>query len=375
MIKIIADKHIPFLKGVLEDFADVSYFPGEEIKDQDLTNTDALIIRSRTYCNKDLINNTKIKLIASATIGIDHIDTEYCRNNNIKVKNAPGCNSASVCQYIITALCYLSDKQKFNLKDKTIGIIGHGNVGKKVARFADVLGMKVLVNDPPLQRIEKNNNYVAIEEIIEKSDIISLHVPLIKTGIDKTFNLIDEKFLSKMSAKQVLINSSRGGVVDQDFLKRAIKEKKIAGSILDVWRNEPEIDREMLNESIIGTAHIAGYSMDGKANGTAMVVKTISDYFNFSINNWYPPNIPCPENIIITPEIGNNNNEVILKNIIAKTYDIHYDNAELKKHPDKFEFFRPNHPLRREFPVYKVKTSGLSEALINKLKHLGFQLV
>ncbi|MFC2097691.1 4-phosphoerythronate dehydrogenase [Bacteroidota bacterium] len=375
MIKIVADKHIPFLKGVLDQYADVIYVPGEEIKNLDLSKTDVLITRSRTYCNKELLNNTRIKLIASATIGIDHIDTEYCKNNGIRVKNAPGCNSASVCQYIITALCFLSEKLKFSLQGKTIGIVGHGNVGSKVASFAKIMGMNVLINDPPKQRLNKINNYVSIEEIIKKSDIISLHVPLTHSGEDKTINLIDKNFLSKMSASQILINSSRGGVVEEDSLKIAFNEQRIAGIVLDVWKNEPDIDREILDKSIIGTPHIAGYSIDGKANGTAMVVKIVSDFFKLGINNWFPDNLPCPEDTIILPEISDNDDEVILKNIIAKTYDIHHDNNQLKLHLEKFEFFRHNHPIRREFPVFTVQTSGLSKQLIQKLKKLGFNLI
>lgn len=374
MIRIIADSHIPMLRNILEPFANIQYIPGEDIKNQNLAIIDALIIRTRTKCNSDLLKNSGIRLIASATIGTDHIDLDYCQNNGIIVRNAPGCNSASVCQYVMSALIGLSIKHGFSIKEKTLAVIGFGNVGTKVANFAKILGMNVLVNDPPKEKIDTENTYVSLNYIIHNADFISLHVPLTKSGQHKTYHLVDQQFLSQMSANQILINTSRGGVVDQDSLIKSLHKRKIAGAVLDVWKNEPDIDLELLDLADYGTAHIAGYSIDGKANGSAMVVNHICKYFNFDLENWYPENLAQPESTIINPQIYGRTDEEILKETLLKTYDIQPNDTNLRKYPERFESFRYNHPLRREYPVYKVNTDGMSDSLCWQLTKLGFKI-
>ncbi len=374
MIRIIADSHIPLIKGILEPYAFIEYMPGEVIKQQNLKNTDALIIRTRTKCDSSLLKNTAIKFIASATIGTDHIDLDYCSRNNISVKNAPGCNSASVCQYIMSALISIAKKHKFSLQNKTIGIIGHGNVGIKVAKFAKVLGMNVLLNDPPKQNNNSHINYVSLDKIKRKADIISLHVPLTRSGQYKTQQLIDAKFISDISPDTILINSSRGEVVDETYLKVALKTGKINTTVLDVWNNEPDIDKELLELTEFGTPHIAGYSVDGKANGSAMVINKISSFFNFNLNNWHPDNLPCVKNRILNPLSFGKSDEEILYNIVLNTYDIQANNDILKLDPGKFENLRYKHPIRREYPFYKLSINGLSENLVKQLGDLGFNL-
>jgi len=374
MIRIIADSHIPMLRNILDQYSNIQYIPGEEIKNQDLTDIDALIIRTRTKCNRDLLINSGIRFITSATIGTDHIDMDYCQNNGISVRNAPGCNSASVCQYVMSALMGLSIIHGFSIKEKTLAVVGFGNVGTRVANFAKVLGMNVLVNDPPKEKLDSENLYLSLKDIIRNADIISLHVPLTKSGEHKTHNLVNQQFLSEMSANQILINTSRGGVVDQEALKKSLLNRKIAGAVLDVWKNEPDIDLKLLDLVDYGTAHIAGYSIDGKANGSAMAVNHINRYFNFGMEEWYPGNLPMPESTIISPQVIGKTDEEILKEIILKTYDIQANDTDLRKHPERFESFRYNHPLRREYPVFSVNAETLSEALKQQLKSLGFKL-
>ena len=207
-IKIVADDKIPFLKGVLEPFAEIEYFPGKEISREKVKNTDAIIIRTRTNCNMELLEGTNIKLITTATIGYDHIDTSYCDANNIKWLNAPGCNSSSVMQYITAALLQLAKENNVDLSKKTLGIIGVGNVGKKVQSIAEILGMNVLLNDPPRERTEGGIEFTDINTIKKESDIISFHVPLNRDGIDKTFHLADEKFFNDLIRRPIFINSS-----------------------------------------------------------------------------------------------------------------------------------------------------------------------
>ena len=209
-IKIIADDKIPFLKGIFEPYADIEYYPGKVISRELVKNADALIIRTRTKCNQQLLTGSSVKIIATATIGFDHIDTKYCEDHNINWVNAPGCNSTSVMQYVASAMLNVANKNDFYLLDKTIGIVGVGNVGRKVQKLAENLEMKILLNDPPRERNEGSKDFCSLEKIMEESDIITLHVPLIEEGIDKTFHLIDNVFFGNLPQSPIIINNFGG---------------------------------------------------------------------------------------------------------------------------------------------------------------------
>jgi erythronate-4-phosphate dehydrogenase len=373
-IKIIADDKIPYLKGALEPFAIVQYVPGNEINHTILKDADTLITRTRTICNKDLLEGTKVKLIASATIGYDHIDTEYCNSEGISWTNAPGCNSGSVAQYIASALVRLSIKYNFDFSDKTIGIIGHGNVGSKVAHIAKILGMRVLVNDPPLKRNDKLPDSVSINEIYKQSDILTFHVPLNKDGMDKTLKMLDEEVLDSIKPGSMIINSSRGEIFDNEALKKALKNKKIKGAVLDVWENEPNIDTELLNLLDFATPHIAGYSVDGKANGTAMSVQAISKYYQFGLDNWLPSNLPKPENAEIKIDCKGKTRQAIFAEAILATYDIALDDRLLRNSVNTFEEQRGNYPFRREFQIYTLSLTSDESHFANVLSEIGFKI-
>lgn len=374
MIKIVADDKIPFLKGALEPFAEVVYLQGEKINNEILREADALIIRTRTACNKELLDGTKVKFIATATIGFDHIDTDYCQQNNIQWTNAPGCNSGSVMQYMASALVRLALKYNFKFSEKTIGIIGHGNIGSKVAKLAAVLGFKVLINDPPLQRSGLLPDSVSLNEIIDKADIITFHVPLNTHGIDKTLHVGNEEFFNSIKSTTIIINSSRGDIIDNNALKKALKKKKLKGAVLDVWENEPTIDQELLDLVDYATPHIAGYSADGKANGTAMSVQAISDFFGFELKDWFPLNVPLPSNTELKIGVGTDAVKNSLSQFILSTYDIQLDHERLIKSVETFENQRGEYPLRREFANYLVKIQGSNPLLEKQIKKLGFKV-
>ncbi len=373
-IKIIADDKIPFLKGVLEPFASIQYLNYTQINNEVLKDVDALIIRTRTKCNADLLDGTNVKFIATATIGFDHIDTNYCEEKNIKWVNAPGCNSSSVLQYFALALLNLADKKNILLKEKTLGIIGVGNVGKKIEKFAHTIGMNVLLNDPPRERTEGSNNFVSLDYLIQNADIITFHVPLNKDGIDKTYHLADESFFEKFNSQKILINTSRGEGIKTEALKNAVKQKKISSLILDVWENEPQIDNKLLNLTDIATPHIAGYSADGKANGTAVCVNELNKFFNLGLNeNWYPEEIPLPNNSSqIIVDCKNKSFQQIIFELVNHTYKIFDDDNRLRKSTETFEQQRANYPVRREFNFYKVKLLNENEELEKIIKQLGF---
>ncbi len=371
---IIADNKIPYLKGVLDPYADIKYLSTSEFTNENIKHADILIIRSRVQCNAGLLNNTKVRLITAATIGFDNIDTDYCNAKNIMWKNSPGCNSSSVAQYITSTLLHLGKKYDFLLKDKTIGIIGVGNVGSKVEKSAKILGMEVLLNDPPRARTERNEKFLPLDEICRKADIITIHVPLNKSGIDKTYHLFDENMLSGLKKDVFFINTSRGAVVDNQALKKAIKSGKTAGTVLDVWENEPDIDSELLSMVDYATPHIAGYSDDGKANGASMCVQAVSRFLGFGLDNWYPDEIEKPDNTVISIDCSNRKEQDIIFEAVRATYDIEKEDKRLRNSPETFEKQRIDYPIRREFPAYTVELKNTSSELINKIKQLGFKI-
>jgi erythronate-4-phosphate dehydrogenase len=321
-----------------------------------------------------MLEGTKVKFIASATIGFDHIDVEYCDARHIVWTNAPGCNSASVQQYIGSALVELARKHKFSLRDRTLGVIGVGNVGKKVVKIAEYLGMRVLLNDPPRLRNEGPCQFISLDGILREADIITFHVPLNREGIDKTYHMADKNFFERVLPGTIIMNSSRGEVVDNAVLREALKSGKIAGAVLDVWENEPEIDRELLKLVDIATPHIAGYSADGKANGTTMSIKSLSSFFDLGIDDWEPEEIPLPVNTVIPVDSDGKENHQVLEEAISATYKILDDDKRLRASVETFEKQRGNYPLRREYPAYEIRLLHAEQHLEHVLRKLGFKV-
>jgi erythronate-4-phosphate dehydrogenase len=371
-MKIVADDKIPFLRGALEPFAEVVYMPGKQISKEDLIDSDALLIRTRTKCTESLLEGTKIRFIGTATIGFDHIDTQYCESQEITWTNAPGCNSSSVQQYIAASLLKISASENFTLKDKILGIIGVGHVGSKVEKLARAVGMNVLLNDPPRARVEGSKNFHSLDKVLSESDIVTVHVPLNLIGEDFTFNLFNEEIFGKFRRGSWFINSSRGEVADTQSLKQVLQDGILKGAVIDVWENEPEIDRDLMQLAMISTPHIAGYSTDGKANGTAMVVNSLGKFFSFPFDNWYPGNIPLPVVPCISIDCNGKSVEEILREAVNHTYSIDEDNLKLRNSPSEFEKLRGDYPLRREFSSYQVDLKDGSEKVKQILSEIGF---
>lgn len=373
-MKIVIDDKIPYIKGAFEGVAEVVYLPGAKTTAEVVKDADAIVTRTRTICNKALLSGSSVKFIATATIGYDHIDTEYCDSHTIKWTNAPGCNSKSVEQYIASALMVIAEKYKWNLAEKCIGVVGVGNVGSKVAKVAEILGMKVLLNDPPRQRTEKSNLFVNLDTILKQADIITLHVPLNLKGDDATFHLANANFFKKLEKNPILINSCRGEVVNTTDVKKAIKSNQIADFVCDCWENEPDLDQELLDLTAIATPHIAGYSKDGKATGTQMSVHAISANFNLGLEDWSPVGIESP----LVPEFEINGLDMGCQDIISKaimhTYDIRKDDQLLRQDTSLFEKIRGDYAVRREFPAYTIHAKNINETVLEKLKLLGFQI-
>jgi erythronate-4-phosphate dehydrogenase len=374
-LKIIADNNIPFLKGVLEPYAAMEYIKGSDISKAYVKEADAMIIRTRTKCNEALLEGTNIRFIATATIGADHIDADYCKARNIKWINAPGCNAGSVMQYMASVLMRLKTDYDLTLSRMTLGVVGFGHVGSKVVKLGRTLGMKVLINDPPLQRAGVTGEFTSLNHLMEQADIISFHVPLNLSGPDKTLHLANKAFFDRLKKKPFIINSSRGEVHDTAALKIALKKFQVSGAVLDVWENEPSIDQELLELVEFATPHIAGYSADGKANGTAMSVNALSEFFGLELHPWFPESIPAPDSLNLKVEDAGLPDEAILRDLILTTYDVKSDDSRLRNNIASFETLRAEYPLRREFHVFNVQKAKQRKSLDEKLSNLGFNVV
>lgn len=372
-MKFIIDSKIPFINGVLEPFGSVHYVPGNEISPEIIKDADVLIIRTRTQCNEHLLAGSSVKFIATATIGYDHIDTGFCKKAGITWVNAPGCNSVSVMQYIIAALFSMAARKGFQLAGKTIGIVGVGQVGSKVAKACSQLGMNVLLNDPPRERAGDAENFSSLRDIQEKADIITFHVPLSLTGDDYTFHLADKRFFESLQKQPVVINTSRGEIFDTSATISAIQNRLVSGVVIDCWENEPDPNPELLQLVDIATPHIAGYSKDGKANATQLCVQAVSRYFGLGIDNWQPEALTPPLNPVIEFSGSCISEEDFVAHAVLATYDIDSDDKTFRENPSRFENLRNNYPVRREFTAYKINPEQVTEKTAGILLALGFK--
>jgi len=382
IVKIIADANIPFVKDCFLSIGEVEVFAGGEIRPDVVVDADCLLVRSVTRVDSDLLAGSRVRFVGTATIGFDHIDVEYLMRNNIGFASAPGSNANSAAEYVIAGLLEIGRKYKIRLEGKSIGIIGVGNVGSRVEKKVRALGMKVLLNDPPLQRETGDAKYLPLEELYD-CDFITLHTPLTFEGADKTFHLADEKFFKSLKAGCVFFNTSRGRVVDTGALKASVQSGQLETTVLDVWENEPNIDTELLEMIDIGTPHIAGYSLDGKIAGMIRIYKAACGYFGlnakFDVEDFLPEP-PVPQ-IKIEPTAGSEQD--VLRGAVDKVYRISEDDLKLRRILDvpatkRGEFFddlRKNYPVRREFQNTKIEfaTEG-TENLSKKLKGIGFKV-
>lgn len=366
-MKIVIDAHIPYLNGVLDAYADVVYVPAENIDNAAIKDADILIIRTPTKCTPALLQGSRCKFIMTASIGMDHIDTDYCIENGIMWRNSPGCNAYSVAQYVLASLLLYCEKKSLAPSDLTVGVVGVGNVGKAVCDYLSKAGFKLLLNDPPRAEKEGEEGFVSLAEIAERCDVITLHTPLIKGGDHPTKHLADSNFFNSLARKPLFINSARGGVTDDKALLQAKLDGKISDFVIDTWENEPNgIYTPLIDEAFIATSHIAGYSDDGKFNGSRTSVEEVASYLGVEIE--FTPNRAEPQNRVIDLRGSKN---PLLDAVIA-TYNPMSDFANLKQNPANFEKLRVEYPFRREFGAYKVE--GVEESFLKTLKDLGFRI-
>ncbi|MHC4594231.1 MAG: 4-phosphoerythronate dehydrogenase [Planctomycetota bacterium] len=378
-MKVVADKNIPFVAECFSSVGQVEVVGGREITPSVVADADALLVRSVTPVGAELLAGSKVRFVATATIGFDHIDIEYLSRNNIGFASAPGSNANSAAEYVIAGLLEIGQRYGLDLEGKSIGIIGVGNVGSRVAKKCEALGMRVYLNDPPLQRQTGEAKYLPIEELFG-CDFLTLHTPLTFEGLDKTYHLAEERFFESLKEGCAFFNASRGGVVDSGALKAAIRSGRLKAVVLDVWENEPNIDTELLEMVDIGTSHIAGYALDGKVAGMIMVYKAACKYFGFSAKFGIEDFLPKPAVCELKIDSNKGAEREALFGAVQEIYRIDQDDARLRRILEKplekrsefFDGLRKNYPVRREFQNTKVIVKGRNENLARKLEGIGF---
>lgn len=274
-MKIIVDNKIPFIEGRLESIAEVSYLAPEEINRETIAGSDVLMVRTRTKCNEKLLKGSTVKLVVTATIGMDHIDAGWCEANGIKVRNAAGCNAPGVAQYVWASLL----EKGFEPEGKTLGVVGVGNIGSIVARWGEGLGCKVLLCDPPREKAGKDGRiYHDLEYVLRNSDAVTFHTPLTFYGENATYHMAGSRELAMMKDGAFIVNAARGGVIDEKALEKELKQGRLK-ALIDVWEGEPNINRDLPPLCLVATQHIAGYSRQGKERATRMALEAVEDVF------------------------------------------------------------------------------------------------
>ena len=341
MLRIFIDNKIPFIKGILENYAEVHYFNPSSTND--FRKADILVVRTRTKCTDEFLESSDIKCIVTATIGTDHIDLNYCKEHGIKVCSAAGCNSGAVMQYVFTCLYYFAHLNHLDLRNRTLGVVGVGNVGSKVAGLGESLGFKVMRNDP-YKVHEPVIDYYELDDLCRECDVISFHVPL----TEQTKGMMDDNFLASLKRRPIIINSSRGDVVKQSSLLS--NKDRIGGLILDVWPGEPDLNNDLLAMADIATPHIAGYSLEGKINGTVMSIRNVAEFAgyedlkNFSApSEWYGTS----KQVMLDAKAG----QIDICKQFLDAFPVYELDRLLRESPANFETIRSNYAYRREICV------------------------
>ncbi|MHC4265399.1 MAG: 4-phosphoerythronate dehydrogenase [Planctomycetota bacterium] len=378
-MKIVADENIPFVEDCFSSLGQVQILSGRAIEQSILKDADVLLVRSITKVDQKLLDGTKVKFTGTATIGDEHIDKTYLESRGIGFASAPGSNANSVVEYLVAALLSLARKKKIKLEGSSIGIIGVGHIGSLLERKVQALGMRAVLNDPPLQRQTSDNKYQPIEELFD-CDFVSLHVPLTYEGEDKTYHMADDNFFDSLKNGCVFVNTSRGGVVNTVSLKDAMNKGKLGAVILDVWENEPDIDHELLRKVDISTPHIAGYSLDGKVNGMLMIYEAVCKYFELSSDLNIRDFLPDAEKAEVKVGYSDKDEQQVLHETVQEIYAINRDDFNMREIlmvPDQqrgafFDDLRKNYSVRREFQNTKIVLDRPCERLVKKLERIGF---
>lgn len=378
-MKIVADNKIAFVESGFGRLGEVRLLDSREISPGAVKDADVLLVRSVTKVDEALLKNSKVRFVGTATIGTDHVDQSFLESEGIGFASAPGCNANAVAEYIVAALLVLARRLGFRLAEKTLGVVGVGNVGSRVVQKAGALGMRVLQNDPPLARKTAEPRYVPLDALMA-ADIVTLHVPLTNVGEDATYHLFDRQRLLHMKPGSIMINTSRGAVIQTGALKQVLSQGILETCALDVWENEPNIDIELLTQASLATPHIAGYSLEGKVNATRMVYEAACSFFDLPVEWHAITELPRVDEDKIVVDSNDQLPEEILARVVQKCYAIEEDDRKLRavlsmrlqQRMAFFEQLRSSYPLRREFLNRTVEMCPGDSVLRNRLEQIGF---
>lgn len=395
-MNIICATNMPFAMEAFSTLGETRILEGRNIKAADVRETQILALRSTTKVNRELLEGSQVRFVGTATIGTDHLDIPYFDKAGIKWCFAPGCNANSVSEYIAAALLYLACKHGITLEGKAIGVIGVGNVGRRVVQKARALGMRVLMNDPPRERAEKSgqwgvgsgqkeddgNAFVSLEKVLAEADIITMHVPLTKDGPDKTFHLADATFFARAKKGLILLNAARGPVVDSPALISALDTGWVSHVVLDTWEEEPHYRMDLVPRVDIATPHIAGHSFEGKMMGTVMVYREVCKFLGVPAVWSHEPLMPPPLVPEVRVDATGRDDQAILWEVVRQVYDLEGDDhrfrasavADEKERMKNFDRLRSDYPERREFQYTKVTLNGGGSPLRCALVELGFKV-
>ena len=357
--------------------------PDRDITSEHLLQTDALIVRSKTKVDAALLDGTPVKFVGTATAGTDHMDTNWLDQNDISWSAAPGCNANSVAEHITASLLHLTQKKSFSLNQKTIGVIGCGNVGRAVIKKAQALHLNILQNDPPRAAQEPDFKHTHLLSLLPECDIITLHTPLTEEGVWPTANLASYDFFESLKPGAIFINTSRGGICDYDTWLHTQEQQILTASILDVWNPEPQIRPDCIQQATLATPHIAGHSFEGKFNGTLACYQALCKKYNLTPSWDHQADIPeAPVPYLEVDATLFKTEEALLHHIIQNVYSIEHDDQQLRlnlpadeiERAIHFDQLRKNYPLRREFNATQLRLHNASEQTEHKLSKLGFQI-
>ena len=380
-MKIVADENIPCVEQAFASLGEVTLLPGRGMQPGQVHDADVLLVRSVTSVDQALLQDSAVRFVGSATIGFDHVDRAWLQQQGIGFTTAPGSNAISAAEYVVSALLLMAQRKGFELKQKTVGIIGCGNVGSRVRSRLAALGMRSVVNDPPLQAQGGHDDFVSLDEVLQ-ADVITVHVPYTRDGLHPTHHLVDAAVLRKLPTDALFINTSRGAVTDNDALNRLLGERADLSVVLDVWEGEPAINTQLLERVCIGTPHIAGYSLDGKLRGTEMIYRAACEFFG-QAGQWRAADSLPAAAVIEIAETENLSFAALLHRTVSACYDICADDARLRSmlalpadaQPAFFDRLRKEYPVRREFSETTVLLDPALDELAQVLRGLGFAVM
>lgn len=373
-MKILVDENMPYARDLFSRLGEVNVVPGRPIPQAELSDADALMVRSVTKVNASLLDGKPVKFVGTATAGTDHIDEDYLQQAGVAFSAAPGCNAIAVVEYVFSALLALAERDGFTLTDRTVGIVGVGNVGSRLQARLNAWGVKTLLCDPPRADRGDGDDFQPLEYLVENADILTFHTPLYLDGPYKTLHLACQSLIGRLKPGTILINACRGEVVDNDALLHCLTQGQKLSTVLDVWEPEPDLNIELLARVDIGTAHIAGYTLEGKARGTTQVFEAFSQFIG------QPQQIPL-DSLLPTADIEKLSltgivDQAILKRLVHLVYDVRRDDALLRSvagTAGEFDKLRKHYAERREWSSLRVECSEESTATL--LQALGFSAV